>query len=43
MDYATGDAPDAEAVADVNGDGKPDVVTANGSASTVSVLLNSTP
>jgi hypothetical protein len=37
-EYATGDGPDALASGDLNGDGKPDLVTANGK--TISVLLN---
>jgi hypothetical protein len=37
--YATGKDPGAIAIADLNGDGKPDLVTAN-SGNTVSVLLN---
>src|SRR5437764_784479 len=37
-DYPAGAAPVALAVADVSGDGKPDVVTANRDAGTVSVL-----
>ena len=34
------EAPVAIAIEDINGDGKPDIVTANESAGTVSVLLN---
>src|SRR5207253_899102 len=40
--FATGANPRSVAVADVNGDGKPDLVAANASESTVSVLLNTT-
>ncbi len=38
--FATGAHPDSVAVADVNGDGRPDLVVANYGAATVSVLLN---
>jgi hypothetical protein len=39
--YDTGDVgPYSVAIADVNGDGKPDLATANAEAATVSVLLN---
>jgi hypothetical protein len=40
--YALGHAPRHLAVGDLNGDGRPDIVTANGDGS-VSVLLNGPP
>jgi beta-lactam-binding protein with PASTA domain len=39
LDYRTGDGPGSVAIGDLNGDRKPDLVTAN-AANTVSVLLN---
>jgi hypothetical protein len=39
-DYRTGGAPFSVAIGDLNGDGKPDLATANYVANTVSVLLN---
>ena len=39
-DFGTGNTPWFVAIADLNRDGKPDLATANGTASTVSVLLN---
>ena len=39
LDYRTGRGPDSVAIGDLNGDGKPDLATAN-AANTVSVLLN---
>jgi YD repeat-containing protein len=39
--FLTGDDPAAMSVADLNGDGRPDVVTVNGSSSDISVLLAS--
>jgi|HubBroStandDraft_5_1064220.scaffolds.fasta_scaffold21129_2 hypothetical protein len=41
--FAAGGAWPQVVVADFNGDGKPDVATANGDSSSVSVLLNITP
>ncbi|OWK44404.1 FG-GAP-like repeat-containing protein [Fimbriiglobus ruber] len=41
--FATGTTPTAVAVADVNGDGKPDLLVANSGANSVSVLVNTTP
>ena len=41
--FATGSRPLAAAVADFNGDGKPDLAIANNLSGTVSVLLNTTP
>ena len=40
--FATGNAPTSVTAADVNGDGKPDLIVANENDSTVSVLLNTT-
>jgi len=40
--FATGMNPNSVTVADVNGDGKPDLIVANQNANTVSVLLNTT-
>ena len=41
--FAVGSRPHSVAVADVNGDGKPDLVVANHSDNSVSVLLNTAP
>ena len=40
--FATGHEPDSVTAADFNGDGKPDLIVANDSSNTVSVLLNTT-
>src|SRR6478672_3256121 len=42
QDFATGAGPISIAVGDLNGDGKPDLATANFNANTVSVLINIT-
>ena len=39
-DYSTGGGPHSVAIGDLNGDGKPDLATANFDAGSVSVLLN---
>src|SRR6185369_372170 len=41
-DFATGAGPISVAVGDLNGDGKPDLATANFNANTISVLINIT-
>jgi len=40
--FATGTSPTAVTTADVNGDGKPDLIVVNGGSSNLSVLLNTT-
>ena len=40
--FATGTLPESVTAADLSGDGKPDLIVANGSSNTVSVLLNTT-
>jgi hypothetical protein len=42
VDFPTGTSPYSVAIADLNGDGKPDLAVANVGTSTVSVLLNTT-
>src|SRR5947207_15334599 len=39
VSYGTGSSPYSVAVADLNGDGKPDLTTANEGSNTISVLL----
>ena len=41
-DFATGSQPEFVTTADLNGDGKPDLIVANTNSNTVSVLLNTT-
>ncbi|MCL5028325.1 MAG: T9SS type A sorting domain-containing protein [Bacteroidetes bacterium] len=41
-DFTTSTGPTAITVSDLNGDGKPDIVTANYNANTISVLLDTT-
>ncbi len=41
--FAVGNTPESVTVADVNGDGKPDLIVANAFGGSVSVLLNTTP
>jgi len=41
-DFATGTAPACVILGDINGDGKPDMVTGNNTANTQSILLNTT-
>jgi hypothetical protein len=41
LNFAVGTAPQALVVADFNGDGKPDIISANNGNGSVSVLLNS--
>jgi gliding motility-associated-like protein len=40
LDYATGGNPQSVAIGDLDGDGRPDLATANASSNTVSVLRN---
>src|SRR5277367_2736445 len=40
--FVTGDNPFSVTAADINGDGKPDLIVANSGSNTVSVLLNAT-
>lgn len=40
VDYVTGDNPASAAIGDLNGDGNPDIVTANSNSNNITVLLN---
>jgi hypothetical protein len=42
VDFTTGIVPYSVSIGDINGDGKPDVVTANRNSDTTSILLNTT-
>ncbi len=42
VDFSTGSGPRGLAIADLNGDGRPDVLTANRYSNTLSILLNTT-
>lgn len=42
VDFTTGQSPRAVAIADIDGDGKPDVVVTNVNANTVSIFKNTT-
>ncbi|MEG5102940.1 DUF4347 domain-containing protein, partial [Microcoleus sp. AT13-A6] len=43
VDFPTGTNPFSVSIGDINGDGKPDLATANYSSSTASILLNTAP
>ncbi|MDR3625963.1 MAG: FG-GAP-like repeat-containing protein [Ignavibacteriaceae bacterium] len=42
IDFHSGKSPVSVAVADINGDGKPDIITSNFGANTISILINET-
>ncbi|MEG4470331.1 FG-GAP-like repeat-containing protein, partial [Microcoleus sp. AT9_B5] len=43
VDFVTDSAPYSVSIGDINGDGKPDLATANRNSNTASILLNTTP
>ncbi|MGB8689445.1 MAG: Ig-like domain-containing protein, partial [Microcoleus sp.] len=43
VDFPTGSVPFSVSIGDINGDGKPDLATANLGGNTVSILINTTP